>query len=69
VLEQFLITLLSKEFGRVESSVTTKIKGITKSELDPDLPYDQGQFDYSFYQHTCFYNIFNFIARQLFVFR
>lgn len=32
-----------QEFGRVESSVTTKIKGVTKSELDPDLPFDQGE--------------------------
>ena len=32
-----------QEFGRVESSVTTKIKGITKSQLDADLPYEQGK--------------------------
>lgn len=32
-----------QEFGRVESSVTTKIKGVTKSQLDPGLPHDPGQ--------------------------
>jgi hypothetical protein len=33
-----------QEFGRVESSVTTKIKGITKSYLDPDSQYDPGKY-------------------------
>ena len=32
-----------QEFARVESSVTTKIKGITKSKLDPDSEFDPGK--------------------------
>ncbi len=32
-----------QEFGRVESSVTTKIKGITKSELDLNSDQDPGE--------------------------
>ena len=31
-----------QEFGRVESSVTTKIKGIVKSQLDFDSEFDPG---------------------------
>lgn len=33
-----------QEFGRVESSVTTKIKGVIRSELDPDSHDDPCEF-------------------------
>ena len=32
-----------QEFGRVESSVTTKIKGVTRSHLDDDSEDDPGE--------------------------
>ena len=32
-----------QEFGRVESSVTTKIKGVTRSHLDEDSEDDPGK--------------------------
>ena len=44
-LQQHHRCILLQEFGRVESSVTTKIKGVTRSHLDEDSEDDPGECD------------------------
>ena len=43
--QSLLSCILLQEFGRVESSVTTKIKGVTRSHLDVDSEDDPGECD------------------------